>query len=284
METDSKFFEIFRSHPEWIADLMNDPFPDPAEFLSITTKRAERRLDGFLNPFDVSRPLMVIEFQLWPSDNVFLRTVEEMIAVERLYPNREVRGIVFFASEALNKFRSKWEIMVDVYYLDKELAVLAERNPSHPLPKLLAPVFEKSEEKLEKEAATLYQFLQSAEKSTPEQRETLCTVFQALLIGRFKNKTLEDIQAMMHFPDLTETRAGQDLIAIGRKEGREEGREEGSRNVIIGLLRQRFPMLSETEVAPIRRFNPDQLQRLAKEILDFVNPEEVKAWLAAVHK
>lgn len=46
METDAQLYEIFRDHPEWIADLMNEPFPEPSLFRSVTIKKVERRLDG----------------------------------------------------------------------------------------------------------------------------------------------------------------------------------------------------------------------------------------------
>jgi hypothetical protein len=37
-------------------------------------------------------------------------------------------------------------------YLDEELGILAQRNPLRPLPKLLGPVFEQNQTKLEKSA------------------------------------------------------------------------------------------------------------------------------------
>jgi hypothetical protein len=32
MKTDTPLYEIFHQHPEWIADLMNEPFPEPSTF------------------------------------------------------------------------------------------------------------------------------------------------------------------------------------------------------------------------------------------------------------
>lgn len=291
METDTPLYEIFRSHPEWLSDLMNAPTTVAGNFESITIKRLERRLDGLFIPRDKLLPIMVIEFQLFPSKNIELRTVEEMVEVARRNPDRTVEGVIFFANERMDKRPQPWTRILRVHYLDSELRLLEQRSPKHPLPKLLSPVFEKSDAKLEASAAMVYESLGSVKGFTSGQTQTLRLIFASLLLSRFKNKTAKEITAMFKMPDITKTRAGRELIAMGKEqgmaaglaegiaEGKKEGKAEGKAQTIVKVLNKRLGPLPKTLLSQISHLDFLQLEQLEDQMLDFPTLRSVTVFM-----
>jgi predicted transposase YdaD len=271
MNTDTQLYEIFRDHPEWIGDLMNDPFPEPGEFCSLKVKKSERRLDGLMVPTDKSKPLRVIEFQFFRSKDIYYRAVEQRIAVHRLYPRRQVEAIIFFATRSLDARPAPWTSVVDAVYLDKEMLVLAQRQPHHPLPKLLAPVFERDEAKLEATAASVYNQLGSLRGVPSLQRATLQDIYTSFLLGRFKNKTPQEITAMITTLDIRKTRTGRELIA--------EGKAEGKAQTLIGILGRRFGGLPAAIKSQIEHLDFIQLEKLDERVLDLADTQELSKWL-----
>jgi predicted transposase YdaD len=287
MQTDIQLYEIFCQHPEWIADLMNEPFPEPSTFRSITLKKVERRLDGLLEPLDQTKPLRVVEFQFFPNDDIYLRAVEQRIAVHRLYPGRDVEAIIFFAQRTLDLRPMPWTWVVNAAYLDEEMVILAERYPAHPLPKLLAPVFEKSDATLEITAPQVYKELAQIPGLTTEQRDTLQLIYTSLLLSRFKNKTIQEVTAMITSLDITKTRAGQELIAIGEAigeaKGKQEGKAEGKAQTLLNILAKRLGKLPKTAVAHIEHLHFLQLEQLEELVLELPSIPALSAWLRS-HK
>lgn len=275
METDEPLYEIFRHHPEWIADLMNDPFPEPGTFRSVTVKKGERRLDGLLIPVNPRKPLRVVEFQFFPSPDVYWRAAEQRLAVHRLYPGREVEAVIFFARRSLDKRPHPWTGIVQAVYLDEEMVILAQRIPAHPLPKLLAPAFEKDETKLESEAPMVYASLGRARGLSAEQRQALRLIYTSLILSRFKKKSLQEITKMLTSLDLTKTRAGKDLIAIGVAEGKAEGKAE----TLAKILSMRLGKLPGTVISQIDRLDYGQLEKLETVVLEMSNYRELSTWL-----
>ncbi len=280
MDTDAQLYEIFRDNPEWISDLMNEPFPEPCIFRSITIKKSERRFDGLVIPINRNKPLRVVEFQFFASSDVYLRAAEERLAAHRLHPGREVEAIIFFATRRLDKRPLPWIHVVKAVYLDEEMVILAQRDPAHPLPKLLAPVFEKSDAKLEADAAKVYQGFGRLKKYSAIRRETLQQIYTSLLLNRLKHKTFQEITAMITSLDITKTRAGKDLIAIGFAEGESRGKAR----TLLHILQKRLGSLSKSAVAQIERLDYLQLEKLEDCVLDLPDARQLTQWLRGLKK
>jgi predicted transposase YdaD len=152
---------------------------------------------------------------------------------------------------------------------------LADRNPQHPLPKLLSPIFEKSDAKLESDAKVIYAGLKKSPGSSRAQSQTLCAVFYALLLSRFKNKTHQELSAMIILPDITKTRAGRELIEMGEARGKVEGKAEFACKV----LTRRLGKLPKVIFEKIRHLDYLQLEKLADLVLDFADLKALKDWL-----
>lgn len=89
--------------------------------------------------------------------------------------------------------------------------------------------------------------------------------------------------------EIRHSRAVQDWLAEGRREGLQAGREEGwqeglqagEANVTLRLLSRRCGPLSEATTARIQTLRLEQLEALADALLDFQGSEDLTAWLAA---
>ncbi|MBP7950699.1 MAG: DUF2887 domain-containing protein [Verrucomicrobiales bacterium] len=291
METDAQFYEMFRLHPEWIADLMNNPFPEPARFESVTIKRLERRVDGLVIPKNVRRPLLLVEFQFWAHRDIYLRTVEGWCGVQREHPKRRVESVIFFGRRGLDPRTEPWCGIVRAVYLDEEMIILAQRHPQHPLPGILSPVFENDAEKLERKARTVYESLGRTPGYTREQREQFQTLFTSLVVSRFRNKTAEEIATMLKIPDLTTTRAGRSLFARGKAEGKAEGmaegkaegkaagRSEGKLGTLMHILEKRFGRLPAGLRSGLEKLDYLGLERLEDCVLDFPDLTSAETWV-----
>jgi predicted transposase YdaD len=75
-------------------------------------------------------------------------------------------------------------------------------------------------------------------------------------------------------------------LAEGRQEGRQEGeakgRQEGEAAVTLRLLSRRCGPLSDATTAQIQTLPLEQLEALADVLLDFQDPADLAAWLAAL--
>ena len=77
--------------------------------------------------------------------------------------------------------------------------------------------------------------------------------------------------------EIRHTRAVQDWLAEGRK----EGRQEGEAAVTLRLLNRRCGPLADATTAQIQGLPVEKLEALADALLDFQGPADLSAWLAA---
>ena len=100
------------------------------------------------------------------------------------------------------------------------LEQLTGRTPNHPLVAVFQPVLEKNRELLERNAAVYYTQIKLS-SSNERQKAKLLSVFIDWMLQRFNDLGKEEIETMLlgQLPDLRDTQAGKDLIAIGIEKG-----------------------------------------------------------------
>ena len=243
METDKHFYEIFEVNPQWIFELTGRPSPGPCQFISMTVKAIERRSDGVLVPDSPTESISVTELQMQPEKEVSGRLIMEMVLVQSERPGRKVVGIIIFGSRELDHQTEPWCQIVSVYYLDEMLEQLTSRTPNHPLVAVFQPLLEKNRELLERNAAMYYTQIKSS-TSNERQKAKLLSVFIDWMLQRFSELGKKEIETMLlgQLPDLRDTQAGKDLIAIGVEKGIEKGMEKGmekgiEKGGLIGTIR-----------------------------------------------
>ena len=171
------------------------------------------------------------ELQMQPDKEVYGRLVMEMVLVQSERPGRKVVGIIIFGSRELDHQSDPWCQVVSVYYLDEMLEQLTGRTPNHPLVAVFQPLLEKNRELLERNAAMYYTQIKSS-TSNERQKAKLLSVFIDWMLQRFSELGKQEIETMLlgQLPDLRDTQAGKDLIAIGIEKGIEKG-------ALIGTIR-----------------------------------------------
>jgi len=121
---------------------------------------------------------------------------------------------------------------------------------------------EKNRELLERNAAKYYNQIKT---NTPDARAKakLLTVFVDWVMQRFNDRGRQEIEKMLlgELPDLRETQAGKDLIAIGVEEGIEKGYYIGTIRTCQTILGA--PVTNETE---LRAKSIDDLIKVANEL------------------
>jgi len=274
METDKHFYEIFEVNPQWIFELTGRPSPGPCKFISMTMKAIERRSDGVLVPDSVDEPISVTELQMYPDQDIYNRLVIEMALVKGERPDREVGGMIIFGSRELDKKTEPWTKIVSVYYLDEMLEQLETQSPGHPLVAVFQPLVEKNRDLLESQAAQYYNQIRTR-VSNPRQQEKLLSVFVDWVLQRFYERGKQEIEKMLlgKLPDLRETQAGKDLIAIGIEEGIEKGIEEGiekgiEKGSLIGIIITCQSVLGDKQssVSDLEKKPTEELAKLAGEL------------------
>ncbi len=137
------------------------------------------------------------------------------------YPKREVRGLVFFLESRFDPDSDPWRELVQVIYLDEALEPLSRDQPDHPMVAVFAPLFARSEEVLETEAAECYNRIDNPELDRTSVAG-LQEVFVSWLMQRLPYKGAKEIEEMLlgKLPDIRNTKSGPDLIAIGIDQGK----------------------------------------------------------------
>jgi len=237
MDSDKHLYEIFEAYPQWVFELTGRHWPGPCRFQSVTIKAIQRSADGVLIPDVADEAILVVEFQMYLDHQIYGRVVVEMAIIQEEHTGREVQGILIFGSKELDPKTAPWSQVVSVYYLDEMLTELEKTSPKHPLIALFQPLIEKSNKRLQENASQYY--TQIEEFATDERlKAKLVGVFIDWLLQRFRTFGKTEIEKMLlgKLPDLRETQAGKDLIAIGIEQGIEQGELVGTIRTCQSLL------------------------------------------------
>lgn len=143
-------------------------------------------------------------------------------------------------------------------------------------------MLEKNETKLENDAPVAYEDLGKLPDTTAEQRQSLQRIFTNLFLSRFKSRTIQEINAMLRTLDVTKSRAGKELIAMGKAEGKAEGKTEGKAEMLLQILAKRFGKIPATIVSEIEHLNFLQLEKLGDQALEIADVKALSAWLKKV--
>jgi predicted transposase YdaD len=282
MKTDVLFHQIFKLHPEWIYDLLGEPCPGPCTFESITVKQLERRLDGLVQPIDERQAQVVVEFQFYPDPLIYIRTTEELCAVQRQAPERPIDGVIFFGERSLDPRTAPWTRSIRSVYLIELWRQWQSEPAPHPLLSLFAPIFEEDEMQLEAEAAVLYESVGSAATS-PEDRRKLQDLFFSLLGSRLTHKTRTEIAKMLPIRDLKETVWGKELydegLNAGEARGEARGEVKGKATTLAHIAQKRFGKLAPAALDSIHCLDFIQLEGLEEVLLDLKDASALNAWL-----
>ncbi|ETR74170.1 MAG: hypothetical protein OMM_00419 [Candidatus Magnetoglobus multicellularis str. Araruama] len=143
---------------------------------------------------------------------------------------------------------------------------------------ILAPFTLKSGTSKKELALKCHQWKTSAlEVYQDSLKRNVLNVLSLFILNRFRDLTVKEVRAMLNF-DLSDTKAGEELMDIGRQEGRKEGREEGQQEIIYSLLCNRFGESLPVQKETIFSTDMSIINRLTQSLFDFKTVEDFGLW------
>jgi len=145
--------------------------------------------------------------------------------------------------------------------------------------------------------------------STEAEFQLKLDLVESILVNKFTQLTLEEIQKMLNLKetDITQTRFYQEVLEIGEKkgiqqgiqqgmqqgvqqgiqqgiqqgmqQGMQQGVQQGEANLTIRLLKRRCGNLTAIQEQKVRSLSISQLESLGEALLDFPNMSDWENWL-----
>ena len=283
MKTDKQLFKIFTNMPEFFFDLTGIDYQANYTFKSETIKEISRSMDGLIEPDDLTKPHYIVEFQMQKKDDIYGRIIMEMASLGLKNKGLLYHGVIVFADKSVNVKSEPWSSLFEsnnpafqIFYLDKLLNALEEKNPEHPLVFVFQPYLRQDIIELERVASKYYSKIQGC--GLPENIiNSLCDVFVSWMMICFEKLSYKEVLKMMSLTTpLEDTVAYKELVAIGEKigerkgekigekigesKGEKTGERKGIRESIINVLEVRFGNISPEVIDRVNQF--DDLQEL----------------------
>jgi hypothetical protein len=276
MKTDHPIYLYLRSGPEAFRVLSGGVVLEgPYKACSLTIKDIERRLDGLVEPDGHTGPTFVLEFQAQPSAKSLYNLNSKIGLYGEEHPDREVLGIAVFLRAADIPERPSWVHRegspIRCVALEPVLQELLAREPDNPFVAVFAPLLIASDAELSERAPALWQSIQQAPLAE-DIRETLSNVLEFWFFERYKDKTEEEIWAMLNLvTPIQETKAYQSIYAKGEAAGEARGKAI----TLHSQLTRRFGLLPPWAAQRIAAAPKAQLETWLDGIFDATSVEEL---------
>ncbi|EAZ89506.1 Rpn family recombination-promoting nuclease/putative transposase [Crocosphaera chwakensis] len=272
MKTDSIFYRIFLDYPRSFFELIGEESAQEKnyKFSSIEVKQLSFRLDGLFLPNEENsnRPLYLVEVQFQPEEDLYYRLFSEFFLFLRQYkPPHPWQMVVIYPSRKIEReqsihFRNLLNLEeVSIIYLN-ELGESAKDSLGIGMINLVV----ESEEKSVPQAKKLIKKAQNQLSDEGSKRQ-LIDLIESIIVYKFPKKSRQEIEAMFELADLKKTKVYQEAFT------------EGEANLILLLLNTRFPDLSPILTEQIQGLSTEQLENLAKALLNFGSEADLRQWL-----
>ncbi len=276
MKTDSIFYRIFLDYPRSFFDLSGESSAqeDNYKFSSIEVKQLSFRLDGLFLPTQENsdQPLYLVEVQFQPDEDLYYRLFSEFFLFLKYYkPPHPWQMVVIYPSRKIEReqsihFRNLLNLEeVSIIYLD-ELGEEAKNSLGIGMINLVI----ESEENSVPQAKELIKNAQNQSIDEGTKRQ-LIDLIESILVYKFPQKSREEIEAMFELADLKQTKVYQEALG--------EGEQKGEAKLVLMLLNTRFQDLSPALTEQIQGLSTEQLENLAKALLNFGSEGDLRQWL-----
>ncbi|UUO13773.1 DUF2887 domain-containing protein [Dolichospermum heterosporum] len=276
MKTDKLFYRIFLNQPDLIAELIPGiPSDCEFEYSAPVLKEKETRLDGLLTPISNNSdvPLIFLEAQMQRDTKFYNRYFRGIFSyIDQYEISENWRGLLILLNKRLElgselPHRNLLNSQVERLYLED---LLHQDNLSPNLALLRLIVTPKDQAGL-----AARQILNSV--STEAEFQLKLDLVESILVNKFTQLTLEEIQKMLNLKeaDITQTRFYQEVLEIGEK----KGLQQGEANLTIRQLKRRCGNLTPIQEEKVRSLTIPELESLGEALLDFQNMSDLENWL-----
>ena len=276
MKTDKLFYRIFLNQPDLIAELIPGiPSDCEFEYSAPVLKEKETRLDGLLTPISNNSdvPLIFLEAQMQRDIKFYSRYFRGIFSyIDQYEISRNWRGLLILLNKRLElgselPHRNLLNSQVERLYLE-DLLHQDDLSPNLALLRLIVTPKDQA-------GLAARKILNSV--STEAEFQLKLDLVESILVNKFTQLTLEEIQKMLNLKeaDITQTRFYQEVLEIGEK----KGLQQGEANLTIRLLKRRCGNLTPIQEQKVRSLTIPELESLGEALLDFQNMSDLENWL-----
>ena len=280
MKTDKLFYRIFLNQPDLIAELIPGiPSDCEFEYSAPVLKEKETRLDGLLTPISNNSdvPLIFLEAQMQRDTKFYSRYFRGIFSyIDQYEISKNWRGLLILLNKRLElgselPHRNLLNSQVERLYLE-DLLHQDDLSPNLALLRLIVTPKDQA-------GLAARKILNSV--STEAEFQLKLDLVESILVNKFTQLTLEEIQKMLNLKeaDITQTRFYQEVLEIGEKKGLQQGVQQGEANLTIRLLKRRCGNLTAIQEEKVRSLSISQLESLGEALLDFQNMSDLENWL-----
>jgi predicted transposase/invertase (TIGR01784 family) len=285
MKTDKLFYRIFLNQPNLIAELIPGiPSDCEFEYSAPVLKEKETRLDGLLTPISNNSdvPLIFLEAQMQRDTKFYSRYFRGIFSyIDQYEISRNWRGLLILLNKRLElgselPHRNLLNSQVERLYLE-DLLHQDDLSPNLALLRLIVTPKDQA-------GLAARKILNSV--STEAEFQLKLDLVESILVNKFTQLTLEEIQKMLNLKeaDITQTRFYQEVLEIGEKKGLQQGLQQGEANLTIRQLKRRCGNLTAIQEQKVRSLSISQLESLGEALLDFQNMSDLENWLQDNHR
>ena len=288
MKTDKLFYRIFLNQPDLIAELIPGiPSDCEFEYSAPVLKEKETRLDGLLTPISNNSdvPLIFLAAQMQRDIKFYNRYFRGIFSyIDQYEISENWRGLLILLNKRLElgselPHRNLLNSQVERLYLE-DLLHQDDLSPNLALLRLIVTPKDQA-------GLAARQILNSV--STEAEFQLKLDLVESILVNKFTQLTLEEIQKMLNLKeaDITQTRFYQEVLEIGEKkglqqgvqQGLQQGVQQGEANLTIRQLKRRCGNLTAIQEEKVRLLSISQLESLGEALLDFQNMSDLENWL-----
>jgi predicted transposase YdaD len=251
MDTDKLAYEIFAVDPGSFFEILGQPRSEAKHYVfhAVDLKAVERRVDGYFEPKDASRPFYFSEVFFYKKENAYANVFAKVFLKLEQAPTHPWRVGMLFESRSLEPtdlsayaplLTSGW---VHRIYLD-ELQETSRSGVGLCILKLASTTKTRTKDKAKQLADRV------AEEVEPDSdRKTYLALIEYILISKFANLSREEIRTMLNLGDYKKSRVYK------------ETREETYVEVIDKMSKQGF---TAEDIAKMLEMDLDAVKKILK--------------------
>jgi predicted transposase/invertase (TIGR01784 family) len=220
VKTDSIFYRLFQEFPNIFFELIGNSLETATnyQFSSVEIKQTAFRIDGVFLPQTEEQPIYFVEVQFQPDTEIYSRLFTEInLYLRQNQPKNDWLAVVIYPTRSIDTaqtthYRESFASgRVTPIYLNE----LGE-NPSLPIGIATIKLVIENEDKAIQEARELITRTNQEIASVPQQQQLL-QIIETILVYKFPNMDIEEIQEMFGLSDLKQTRVYQQAFAEGER-------------------------------------------------------------------
>src|SRR5579862_3958872 len=260
MITDPLFYRLFETSPETfflLLGMSTDLAAHTAaryEYKVLEFKETSHRVDGVFLPRAVELPVYFLEVQFYPLPNVYAGLLAKVYTYLKQHdPTQAFCGVVLFASRNLEPTElAPYQPLLDAgliqrFYLE-EMPELANA----PLGLSILYLIRQTESEAPATARTLVARARVEIRDEALQAD-LIELIETIILYKVSRLTREEIRTMLQIHDIRESRAYQEAMAEGRKQG-------------VAIARLAAEKKSDAEIAAILKVDVELVRQVLTQI------------------